>query len=339
MTPLIADVDTGIDDAVALAWLAARNDVDLVAVTTTSGNTSAEQAALNSLAVLEICGRGDVPVTVGTPAPLVVPASTTPETHGADGLGYARLPDVRDRLVSKDFLEVWLPAFRAAPGEVDLLVTGPLTNLAVALRAEPDLPQLVGRVVIMGGAFDHPGNTTPTAEWNAWVDPHAAAEVFAAWEGKPEDRLPIVCALETTERIVLVPADLDRLVEARGAWAPRLAEGGVRDLQPTDSGDAVVDLLSDALRHYFEFHVDWGYGYFAQIHDLFAAMVALDAVAYSTMTTWVGVETTSELTRGTTVRDARKLLGHAPNARIVTDTDPAAVLDELVERLGAHPVV
>ncbi|GAB3623887.1 nucleoside hydrolase [Mariniluteicoccus endophyticus] len=332
---LVADVDTGIDDAIALAWLCGRDDVDLVAVTTSAGNTTAAEAAANSAGVLELCGRGDVPVVVGTPAPVQVPLVVTPETHGPSGLGYAHLPEVPAGRVRPDgFLDTWLDAFRSAPGEVDLLVTGPLTNLAVALRAEPRLPDLVGRVTIMGGAFEHPGNTTPTAEWNTWVDPHAAAEVYEAWTGRPEPTLPVVCALETTESIELRPADLDALAAARGVRAPGLRPDGPRDLPPSDTGDAVVDLLADALRFYFEFHDDYGYGYLAQVHDLFAAMVALDAVDVSTMTTWVGVETTSELTRGTTVRDRRRLLGHAPNARVVTGVDPAAVRAELTERLS-----
>lgn len=331
---LIADVDTGVDDAIALAWLAGRSEVDLVAVTTTSGNTSAHRAALNSLAVLEAAGRPQVPVMVGTPTPLVVAPSTTPETHGDQGLGYAALPELGGRLDARPWLDVWLETFAAAPGEVDLLVTGPLTNLAVALRREPRLIDWIGQVTIMGGAFDHPGNTTPTAEWNTWVDPHAAAEVYAAYEGR--DRLPIVCALETTEQIAFTPAHLDALARARGVREPALTADNPRDRAPSRSGDALFDLVADALRFYFEFHQDYGYGYLAQIHDLFAAMVATGAADIETMTTWVGVETESELTRGTTVRDARRLWRRPANARIVTGCDAEAVLAELIGGLSGQ---
>lgn len=307
---ILADVDTGIDDALALCWLAAREDVDLVGVSTTSGNTTARQAAENSLAVLELCGLEEIEVCTGTPAPLVVPPSTTPETHGDHGLGRAVLPPLRGSLSQRGFLDLWLGELTAHPGETTLLITGPLTNLAVALRAEPDLPRLVRRVVIMGGSFDHPGNTTPTAEWNTWVDPHAAAEAYAAWEGFPEDRLPIVCSLGVTERIVITPAALADLVTGCG---------------PAPARPQLLGMLQAALDFYFDFHAEYGYGRLAQVHDLFAAMVAADAVAHQTMTTWVGVETDSELTRGTTVRDARRLWRRTPNARIVTDTDPAEV--------------
>ena len=106
---------------------------------------------------------------------------------------------------------------RAHPGEITGLITGPLTNFALALRREPELPRLLKGLVIMGGSFYYQGNTTPTAEWNVSVDPHAAKEVFAAYRGLPEDKLPVVCALETTERIEMRPEHLRRLGEAAGA--------------------------------------------------------------------------------------------------------------------------
>ncbi|NNG21132.1 nucleoside hydrolase [Naumannella sp. ID2617S] len=329
---LLADVDTGIDDALALIWLAAREDVDLVGVSTTSGNTTAEQAAWNSLAVLESCGRFGVEVCTGTPTPLQVPPSTTPETHGDEGLGHAVLAEPRGSLSQRGFLDLWLDELRTHPGETTLLVTGPLTNLAVALRAEPRLPELMGRVVIMGGAFEHPGNTTPTAEWNAWVDPHAAAEAYAAWQGRPAP-LPTVCSLGVTEPVTLDPAWLDALAERLGVPAPRLSPQRPRADRVPPTQLAWFDLLVESLRFYFEFHLDWGYGYLAQMHDLCAAMVALDAVAYQSQPVWVGVETDSPLTRGTTVRDTHKLLGHPANAEVVTAVDPAAIRERLLQDL------
>lgn len=345
---ILADVDTGIDDALALCWLAARPDVHLAAVTTSAGNTTAHQAAVNSAAVLAACGRPDVEVSPGTPAPLVVSLTTTPETHGAAGLGYAHVP-ASAALSRRPFLDVWLDEVRAHPGETTLLVTGPLTNLAVALRAEPRFPDLLGRVVIMGGAFDYPGNTTPTAEWNAWVDPDAAAETYRAFEGLPAGRLPIVCSLGVTEPVELRPAWLDALARDVGVPEPRLSSkrdrtrrvpGGGPDGGPTggpDGGPAWFDLVADALRFYFEFHADYGYGYVASVHDLCAAMIAADAVPFEALTTWVGVETASELTRGTTVRDARHLWGRPANARVVTSVDPDAVLGAFRADLGRLP--
>lgn len=318
---LIADVDTGIDDALALVWLAAQTDVDLVAVTTCAGNTDADQAAVNTLGVLQICGRDEVEVAVGARAPLRVPLVTVPETHGPTGLGYARLPEPNRSVSPRPAVEVWLEEVRRHPGETTLLLTGPVTNLAVALEAEPDLPDLLDRVVIMGGGFEHPGNTTPSAEFNAWADPHALARVLAAWQGRPVERLPILCSLQVTERILITPQQLTGITAGR-------------------AGAAVAELLTDALRFYFEFHDEYGYGYLAMIHDLLAAQVAAGALAVPMTPQWVGVETESELMRGTTVRDSRRLWGHPANARIVEDADPGRVLDllaEAIDRLAPRP--
>lgn len=334
---LIADVDTGIDDALALIYLAARQDVDLVGVSTTTGNTTAALAARNSAAVLALAGRGEVPVWTGGGRPLVVEPATTPLTHGDEGLGHAELPDAADALRPGDpIAQLWLPQLREHPGETTLLVTGPMTNLALALRAEPRLPELVRRIVIMGGAFNHPGNTLPTAEWNAWCDPHAAHEVYAAFESMPVDRLPIICPLNVTETIELHPALLDTAAAAIGVPAPHLNPGDPRRRGPSATGNALFDLVTDALRFYFEFHADHGYGYLAQVHDLLAAEIAADeplGARYEPL--WVDVEAGSALTRGTTVADVRHLLDRSPNARVLTAVDAQAALRALSDALEA----
>ncbi|MFC2758079.1 nucleoside hydrolase [Propionibacterium acidifaciens] len=329
---LIADVDTGIDDALALVLLAARPDVDLVGVSTTTGNTTAARAARNSAAVLALAGRPGVPVWTGSGRPLVVEPETTPQTHGDEGLGRAALPDASGALHPGDPITgLWLPQLRAHPGETTLLVTGPLTNLALALRAEPRLPRLARRVVIMGGSFNHPGNTLPTSEWNAWCDPHAAAEVYAAFEGLPAERLPLVCPLNVTETVELRPGVLDGIAGRIGVDAPHLGPDAPRPGAPSRTGSALFDLLIDALRFYFEFHADHGCGYLAQVHDLLAAEVAVgEPLGARAEALWVGVETGAGITRGTTVADVRRLLGRAPSARVLTDVDPAAAIDALV---------
>ena len=164
---------------------------------------------------------------------------------------------------------------RAHPGEITGLITGPLTNFALALRREPELPRLLKGLVIMGGCFYYQGNTTPTAEWNTSVDPHAAKEVFAAYRGLPEDKLPIVCALETTERIEMRPEHLRRLGEAAGAPEPELVLPEQPEGQRSTSGNPLVACLSDALRFYMEFHRLYDQGYVAHVHDAFAACAAV----------------------------------------------------------------
>ncbi|GAB4099545.1 nucleoside hydrolase [Sinomonas halotolerans] len=332
---LLVDCDTGIDDALALAYLAGQRHVELVAVTATPGNVDADQVARNTLAVLELCGRGDVPVAIGARRPLEVPLVTTPETHGPQGIGYAELPPPRRAPEERDAVGLWIDAARARPGELTALVTAPLTNFALALRAEPRLPELFAGVVLMGGAYNHQGNTTPTAEWNTHVDPHAAAEVFAAFAGQPVDRLPIVCALETTERIEMRPEHVAALAAAAGCAEPELLRPEDPEGTRSRASRPLVRHVSDMLRFYFEFHRLYDQGYVAHIHDVFAAAVAAGTARCATRAASVHVETAPGRLRGTTVADFRGLWGEPPSARIVSANHPAEVFSDVVRSLGA----
>ena len=331
---LLLDCDTGIDDALALAYLCSQPHVELVAVSCTPGNVDADQVARNNLALLELCGRPEVPVAIGARAPLEIPLVTTPETHGPQGIGYAELPEPQGNVHPGDAVELWIEAARARPGELTALLTAPLTNFALALRAEPRLPELLRGVVIMGGSYYYQGNTTPTAEWNTHVDPHAAAEVFAAFSGMPGEKLPVVCALETTERIEMRPEHVEALAREAGSAEPELVLPGQPRGQRSTASNPLVRHLSDMLRFYFEFHRDYDQGYIAHIHDYFAAAVAAGTVRYGTRTATVHVETAASRLFGTTVADYRGLWGEAPNARIVSGNHPAEAFDELIRSLG-----
>ncbi|MFT4199390.1 nucleoside hydrolase [Gordonia sp. (in: high G+C Gram-positive bacteria)] len=311
---LFLDCDTGIDDSLALLYLLARGDVELVGVASTAGNVPADVVAANNLAWLDLCGRDDVPVHLGSPVPLAGALRTAEDTHGPHGVGYASLPPANTALSSVDAAGAWLAAADAHPGELIGLVIGPSTNLALALRADPDLPTKLKRLVIMGGAFGAAGNTTPVAEWNLVVDPESAAEVFAAFD-RPDAPDPIVCGLNVTEQMILRPADVERLREC-AADAP------------------LVHHLAEALRFYFEFHRSQDEGYLAYAHDPFAAMVALDPRRVTGVAAHVEVELTGALTRAMTVADRRGMLG-PPNAVVVTEADTSTMVDELVASLGA----
>lgn len=331
---LLVDCDTGIDDALALAYLCSQPHVELVAVSCTPGNVAAEQVARNNLSLLELCGRTEVPVAIGARAPLRIPLVTTPETHGPHGIGYAELPEPHGKVHGRDAVELWVEAARARPGELTALLTAPLTNFALALRAEPRLPELLRGVVIMGGSYYYQGNTTPTAEWNTHVDPHAAAEVFAAFSGLPEDRLPVVCALETTERIEMKPEHVAALAVEAGCREPELVLPDQREGWRSTASNELVRHVSDMLRFYFEFHRRYDQGYVAHIHDYFAASVAAGTAGFRTRTATVHVETAAPRLIGTTVADFRGLWGEPPNARIVSENHPEEAFAELVLSLG-----
>lgn len=299
---VLIDCDTGIDDAVALIYLAALHReglIDLRAVTTTAGNVDARQTAINTRYVLDLCGLPDIPVAAGEARPLVVDLVTTPETHGPTGLGYVTAPKDVDKRVRTDWQALWETHLG---DETRLIVTGPATNLASYARGH----RFPASVTLMGGAYLYPGNTTPTAEWNSWVDPHAAKGAFAAATS------PItVCSLGVTEQMLIDPARLATLVDALG-------------------GAPVAAILPRALRFYFEFHEAQGEGYQAQIHDLLTCMIALGRVDYEATATTVDVECDSPLLRGTTVADLRGYWARPANARLVTAVDIDGAHEELL---------
>jgi purine nucleosidase len=335
--PVFADVDTGVDDAFALVYLFASDDAQLVGIASTGGNAAVQQVCANNLGLLELCGVAGIPVSKGADQPVSSPPRTAEGTHGPAGLGYAQLPPSASALTAYDAAEAWVRAAHAHPGELIGLVTGPLTNLALALRTEPALPALLRRLVIMGGSFDYRGNTAPVAEWNISVDPEAAAEVFAAWAGDADAAarhdLPIVCGLNLTRTIVLTPAILGRLAAAADSSTVPMSDLEPRGTRSVAS-NRLIRVLEDAMRFYFESHLDHGEGYQAQLHDPFAAAVAVDPDLVDTVSATVGVGLTGALTRGVTIADWTSRLGRRPNARIGVSADPAKFFDRYIERVG-----
>lgn len=337
--PVFVDVDTGVDDAMALAYLLASPDADLVGVASTAGNVGVRQVCRNNLGLLALCGHPGIPVSIGSVQPLSIPLRTAEDTHGPEGLGYAELVSPATKPTTYDAAEAWIRAARAHPGELIGVVTGPLTNLALALRADPALPRLLRRLVIMGGAFSYRGNTTPVAEWNIAVDPEAAAEVFAGF-GEHTGNLPLVCGLNITESIELTPQILARLATAAGSPIEAPALDQTRGTRSA-ARNPLIRVFEDALRFYFEFHFDSGDGYLAHLHDPFAAAVALDPDLVLTQPATVDVELLGGLTRGMTVADFRGHWGRRPNAAIVVAgapglTGPLAEVffDRFIERVG-----
>ncbi|WP_227985260.1 nucleoside hydrolase [Nocardia spumae] len=328
------DVDTGIDDALALLYLLADPRADIAAIASTAGNVAAEQVAANNLALLDLCRAPDIEVALGAAQPLAIPLRTTEDTHGPHGIGYAELPPSTRALSSRSAAQLWVDIAHSAPGTVLGLCTGPLTNLALAVELEPDLPQLLRRLVIMGGAFQHPGNTTPTNEWNVHVDPEAAKVVFDAFSAAPADRRPIVCALDITETIEMTPGHLRRIAQRAGAGADSIPAPddplGLR----SRAANPIVRFLIDAVRFYFEFHQQHGQGYLAHMHDPFAAAVALDPAIAVLRPATVDVELAGTITRGATVADWSGLWGRRLNADIAVRTDPAAFFDQMITRIG-----
>lgn len=333
--PLIVDVDTGIDDSLALLYLMGSADAEILAITCTAGNVPARQVATNNLAWLELCGYADVEVALGAEIPIVQPLMTTEETHGPQGIGHAELPAPSRAVSKRHAADVWVDIARERPGEVTGLITGPLTNLALAVKLCPELPQLLKRVVIMGGTFNHPGNTTPTTEWNIAVDPESAKIVFDAFSGLPEGRRPVICALDVTERIEMKPGHIESLGRAAESRPAEIIDPSDPIGRKSEASHSVIRHLSDAVRFYMEFHRDHEQGFLAHMHDPFAAAVALDPTLATTLPATVDVELAGTLTRGQTIADWRGMWRRPANADIVVDTDPAEFFERVVDRVGA----
>ena len=241
---------------------------------------------------------------MGSEAPLVQPLRTA-TSHGPKWTRLrASRPPARASVSPRYGPDLIVEEARRRPGELLLVATGPLTNLALALRREPALPQLLRRLAVMGGSFDHPGNTTPVAEFNVWVDPEAAKAVFAAFSSARER--PLVAGLNVTEQTELRPEHVVQLGE-----------------------NTVSRFFADAVRVKFE------RSGLAHMHDPLALALALDPTLGVTRAGTVDVELEGSLTRAMTVVDWEGLWGRAPNADVAVEVDAERFLDELVGRLIA----
>jgi purine nucleosidase len=341
-TAVILDVDTGIDDSLALLYAAASPDTELVAVTCVSGNIDAQQVAINTRAILELAGRTDVEVAIGREIPLIRALETTPETHGPQGLGHAELPPPSRPLSDRHGVDLILEEARRRPGEITLITLGPLTNLALAVMRDPTLPRLLKGYVLMGGAYGVSGNTTPTTEWNIHCDPDAAAIVFRAWEAAmeadPTIPRPMALGLDITEQARVLPDDIVRLARRAGSTPDdsiALARGEDPMLAARSvASKPIVRYVADALRFYMEFHAQYDGFYGAFIHDPLAVAAALDRSLVTTEPLFVDVETRGEVTTGMTVADRRRLTGKMPNLDVVVTADIPEFMNRLIERIG-----
>jgi purine nucleosidase len=290
-TPIILDCDPGIDDALAIAFAHGHPGIDLVGVTTVAGNVGLARTTTNSLAVCEYVGAAGTPVTPGCAAPLLRPAQDAREVHGESGLGGAVLPEAAAGPAAGHAIDYIIDTVRADPGQITLVATGPLTNIALAVKREPRLTDWVREFVIMGGSAGR-GNVTPAAEYNIWADPEAAAVVFqAGWT-------VVMLGLDVTLRTGATPAVLQRM----------------RDL-----GSLGTELLLPALEQYRSVSEPSG----PPVHDVCAVAWVAQAGLFGLVPARVQVETSGQLTSGMTVTDfeAPGVGALAHNARVAMSID------------------
>ena len=238
---VLLDCDPGIDDAFAIAFGCGHPGLELCGITTVAGNVSLDRTTHNALAVLEFLGHHDVPVAAGSTAPLLRHVEDVRSVHGESGLGAARLPAPRSRPVDAHAVDFLIEQIAAAPGELTLVATGPLTNVALAVRRYPPLVTQVADFVIMGGSAGR-GNITPAAEFNIWWDPEAAAIVFGAgWR-------VTMAGLDVTHQ-ALATAETEDRMRALGPLADELLLPGLRGYRSIAdaAGQPVHDVCALAL--------------------------------------------------------------------------------------------
>jgi inosine-uridine nucleoside N-ribohydrolase len=291
--PVILDVDPGHDDAVALMLACGHPDLDLLAVTTVAGNVTIEKTTRNALRVLSLVECTDVPVGAGASEPLERPLHTAEDIHGKSGLdGSEGIPAASFGADERGAAALIADTLQASPEPVTLIPVGPLTNIATFLREHPDEKDRIAHISLMGGSMGH-GNTTPAAEFNIYVDPEAAREVF-------ESGLPItMLGLDITHQAGAGPDERERL-RATGRVGGVVAE--------------FLDFFAAAYESVFGFDDP-------PLHDPVAVAAVLEPDLLKTRPMRVDIECDSDLTRGETVCDFYGVTGREPNAEVGVDLD------------------
>ncbi len=315
---LLIDTDPGIDDALAIVFALASPGVSVEAVSTVAGNVPVDQATSNAVRVLaEACAVPLPAIGQGAAAPLARPLVTAGHVHGDDGLGNLDRfvePDGRPRyplpaspIEMRDGVDLILETVDRFRGELVVVALGPLTNLAVALARDRRVLSQAGRIVVMGGAVSVPGNVTPAAEFNFYVDPEAAAAVFDS--GLPLDLVP----LDVTRQVVVDQADLARRLAGRPSRLARFVADFTLHGFASGQGDEGIIL-----------------------HDPLAMGVALDPSLVGFESLHVEIECEGRAARGLSLADRRPLpphRRHRPNCRVAMTVDAPRFLDVFLDRL------
>ncbi len=308
--PLILDVDTGIDDMIALLIAATSPELNLRGVTCVAGNVEIHHVARNTGKLLRLAGRGDVPVSVGAARPLQRRLRTAADTHGPTGTGYVELTGEDRALGTTEYTAIPASRYIGAhvarhPGAMTVVALGPLTNLAAATQAGVDLARATREVIWMGGTLEERGNTTETGEWNACVDPEAVEICLRAGS------LHRIMPLDATQDVVFTLGDLEALPET-----------------------PLAAIVRDAVRFYVEFHrradgIDGAY-----LHDPVALIGSLlrRSLVTEGVTEVLACDTSADPSLAGSLY--RTDADDRPAVSIATEIDPEGMKAELLERLA-----
>lgn len=306
--PIIIDTDPGQDDCIAILLALASPELQVLGLTTVAGNVAAAQTARNALRVCALAKRRDLPVFAGCERPLLNQPYHAPQIHGESGLDGAHLPEPKAKLQPRHAVDWLVETLMSRDEPTTVVAVAPLTNIAMALRREPRIADRIARLVIMGGALRVGGNMTPAAEFNVFVDPHAAAIVFDS------DIEIALFPLDVTWKVRMRYEHVERLRASKGAAAHAVA-----DLMDFYLG---TEAMARSSR-------DQG----APLHDACTIAWLIDPTLFRGSRVAIRVETASPLTLGQTLPDWRSLWDHPANVEAFEDADAPRILDLLIDRL------
>ena len=309
--PIIIDCDPGQDDALAiLLALGSPEDIDVLAVTAVAGNVPLSLTEVNARKLVALAGRSDIPVHAGADRPLVRDLVTAEFVHGKTGLDGADLTEPSTPLADGHAALAIVDILRREPaGTVTLCPVGPLTNIALAMRLAPDIVAKIKAIVLMGGAIGV-GNITPAAEFNIYVDPHAADIVFRS--GAPL----VMHGLDVTHKALVTPKRL-AAIKAIG----------------TEVSEAVHGLLT----FYNIFDQARGEGQGAPLHDPCAIAYVMRPDLFEGRDCHVAIDISSDRSMGRTLVDWRERTDEPINARVIDQIDADGFFNLLTERLARLP--
>jgi len=308
---LIIDCDPGQDDAINLFLALPKTDeYEILAITVVAGNTSLEKTQRNARLLCEMAGRTDIPIYAGCDAPIKYPLATAEEVHGSEGLEGIDIIEPVMALESQDAVDFIIETLMAAEnGSITIVPTGPLTNIAKALQKRPEISGKIKEIVLMGGALKEGGNITPSAEFNIYVDPHAADIVF-------ESGVPLVVfGLDVTHQVLSSDAELERI---------------------KNIGNPVAEAAYSLLTHYGRFDAEKYGTNGAPLHDPCTMAYILKPEIFTFKSCNIRVETESELTRGHTAVDFWYATELPKNARWAYEVDTPGFFDLLIKQLSTY---
>jgi len=305
---IILDCDPGHDDAIAILLAAHHPEIDLLAITTVAGNQSVEKTTRNALKVCSLANIRHVPVAMGMDRPLLRPANHAPDIHGESGMDGPHIPEPDIELDPRHGVDLLIELLLNSDGDIILVPTGPLTNIAAAMRREPAIVPKIAAISLMGGAMGL-GNVTPAAEFNIHTDPEAAEIVFGC--GRPITMVP----LEVTHQALATEEVTARLRAAQRPVA-------------TFAADLLVFFAGT-------YHDVFGFPA-APVHDPCAVAAVIDPTILRAHTMYVAIETSGTWTTGRTVCDVYGKFGKQPNARVGYALDVERFWDMVIDTILSY---